>query len=880
MEKNGIFNKIAEALLREYTSVYYVDATTNEYYWYSNNPGYSSLKLEPKGEDFFVNVIRDAKKVIYEEDLHIFLEEFQKDKMVAQLKKGEMTKIEYRLMIEGEPVYHTLRLIRGASEDQDYFIIGVINVDKEVRARLKEQEDNLKTQEEKSKAMEMARRDELTGIRNKHAYTEQLDILHEKIKSGEVTKFAMAVFDVNGLKATNDTQGHSAGDELIKASCKLICNTFRHSPVFRIGGDEFVAILMGEDYSERKNVIHRFKGIAEGNILSGKTPIVAVGESAFRIELDKSINDVFERADALMYENKSELKAKETNQAIYAKKGNIVKMIPDERRKKVDLLFKAFSIVAEDLYVYLCDMRYDFSRWSSSAVETFGLPSEYMYAAGDIWEQRIHPEDKEIYHAGIESIFAGLDSSHDMQYRARKINGEYDVCTCQGIVIKDEQDEPEYFVGTIRNHGIQSQVDTLTGLRNHYGFLEDINTNMRKEQPMEITLVGISKFSEFNEIYGYHFGNSILQQFARHLYEYVGNTGRLYRLDGTKFAVISYTFGPEEIRSRYEALRTYCRNEFVVNEKSIILDLNAGHITVDNFGIDEQTIYSCLNFAYGESKVRQQGDLFEFYNNLNDENRHRLEKLHEIRGSIMNNYKGFYLLYQPVVDSQNEKLIGAEALLRWKNDKYGVVPPDHFIPMLERDPLFPDLGKWILQTAIESAKIILKTNPEFMINVNLSYTQMEKPDFVDMVLEVVRQADFPPEHLCLEITERCRLLDMDLLKNVVVNLRGHGIKIALDDFGTGFSSIGVIKNLPFDIIKIDRIFVRRIEEDELERELIQNFVNVASTFGAKVCVEGIETEGMKEILKKYKVQSFQGYYYSRPMELLDFMELNIVKNSK
>ena len=140
-----------------------------------------------------------------------------------------------------------------------------------------------------------------------------------------------------------------------------------------------------------------------------------------------------------------------------------------------------------------------------------------------------------------------------------------------------------------------------------------------------------------------------------------------------------------------------------------------------------------------------------------------------------------------------------------------------------------------------------------------------------MVLMMLKETDFPPSHLCLEITERCRLLDMNLLKNIVVNLRGHGIRIALDDFGTGFSSIGLVKNLLFDTIKIDRSFVLKIEDDNKERELIEHFTNVASTFGAKVCVEGIETPGMRDILQKYRVQSFQGYYYAKPLEIEEFL---------
>ena len=161
------------------------------------------------------------------------------------------------------------------------------------------------------------------------------------------------------------------------------------------------------------------------------------------------------------------------------------------------------------------------------------------------------------------------------------------------------------------------------------------------------------------------------------------------------------------------------------------------------------------------------------------------------------------------------------------------------------------------------------------MNVNLSYTQLERPDFTDVVMRALQGADYPPEHLCLEVTERCRLLDMDMLKNVLASLKSNGVRIALDDFGTGFSSVGLGKNLPFDIIKIDRSFVQQIEEDDMERELMKNFSSLASSFGAKVCVEGIETEGMRDILQKYHVQSFQGYYYAKPLKLEDFLKWKV-----
>ena len=271
-------------------------------------------------------------------------------------------------------------------------------------------------------------------------------------------------------------------------------------------------------------------------------------------------------------------------------------------------------------------------------------------------------------------------------------------------------------------------------------------------------LFSISRFSEINEMYGYHFGNIVLQYFARSVYELTGNTGHTYRIDGTKFAVISGTLSVPEMREKYHRIRTYFREDFQVDGRKILLDLNCGALRVDHFDIDSQTVYAGLNFAYEESKNSRQGDMVEFRNNLNAENYRRLEMLYAIRSSIPRAFDGFYLLYQPVVDAETERIIGAEALLRWKNERYGTVPPDQFIPVLEIDPLFPELGKWIIREALLTAKQCLSLNPGFVIHINLSYTQMEKPDFADTVLRLLRELDYPAENLCLEVTERCRLL--------------------------------------------------------------------------------------------------------------------------
>ena len=547
-------------------------------------------------------------------------------------------------------------------------------------------------------------------------------------------------------------------------------------------------------------------------------------------------------------------------------------IIPDEVKRRLDSLFNAFSIVAEGTQVFLCNMEYDYSRWSRELVETFGLPSEYMYDAGQIWEERIHPDDRTKYHEMLEGIFSGKLTDHDVQYRARRRDGDYDVCTCRGLVIPDEKGKAFYFGGAIRNHSKKNYIDPITGLRSQYGFFEDLQSYIRNRIPIRIGMCGIGKLAEINEVYGYHSGNKILQNLGRFLMDNVADRIGTYRMDGSRFAVISTRHDDKEFADLYEVVREHYRKGIKLDGQDFMLELNAGMISLNDFNVDDQTVYSCLNLAYEESKLNKHGDLVTFRNRLTDESRKRIEMLHVIRASIAKDFNGFFLVYQPVVDAATQKLIGAEALLRWKNDEYGVVPPDLYISFLEKDPLFPKLGEWILETALRDAGKIMKYIPGFTVNVNLSYVQLEKPDFINDVYNAVRTSGYPARQLCLEITECCRLLDMELLNNVVVALRGGGVRIALDDFGTGYSSVGLVKNLPFDIIKIDKGFVQKIEQDERERKLLCSFTGLAGIFGANVCVEGIETSGMRDIIANYEVHSFQGYYYSKPISIEELLD--------
>ncbi|MBR4201604.1 MAG: EAL domain-containing protein [Oscillospiraceae bacterium] len=543
----------------------------------------------------------------------------------------------------------------------------------------------------------------------------------------------------------------------------------------------------------------------------------------------------------------------------------------EKAKKKLDSLFEAFSIIAEGKYVFLTDMRHDYSRWSQKAVDFFDLPSVYMENAGVVWAAHIHPDDRANYEKSIQDIFSGKSSGHDMQYRALAGDGNYVVCTCRGVVISDPEGNPDYFAGAILNHGMLSYIDVVTGLRSLYGFFDDLQALLWRQSDAVIMLTGISAFSSINDLYGYTFGNNVLNSVSTLLQREFANSGAVYRLDGTKFAIISHVLDVDQMRDIYNRIRDRLASHYTVEDEKLSLSINAGILVVDSYDVSTETLSSCLRYAYYESKNKKWGNAVVFSDKISAENQQRIEKLNVIRRSVTDGCTGFFLYYQPIVDAKTEELHCVESLIRWKNNEFGLVPPNDFIPVLEQDILFPELGRWILRRAMEDGKKLLEYYPNLIVNVNISYSQLEVSTFSSEVIQMLDDLQFPPQNLCLEITERCRMLDITMLKNMFRKLQSHGIRIALDDFGTGYSSIGLIRDIPVNTFKIDREYVKNVEQSSADQRTVQFITKLAESFGAEVCVEGVETADMRDFLRQYRISSFQGYLYSKPIPIEDLM---------
>ena len=292
------FARIAQALAADYFSIYCVDIETERFIEYSAHEDYRELDIEQSGEDFFGVSRRNIGRVVYPGDREKVLAAFTKENLMEELERSGTFTLTYRLMFDGVPTFVNLKASRMADDSDKHIVIGVNNVDAQMKREL-----------ELNAAREKANRDALTGVKSKHAYIETEAALDAQLAAGEAPPFAVAVCDVNGLKRVNDTQGHKFGDQLIRDASAIICNIFKHSPVFRTGGDEFVALLRGQDYERRVQLMAEMASRNQANLAAGG-PIIASGLAEYAPGRDDRLSAVFERADMQMYEDKKELKAR------------------------------------------------------------------------------------------------------------------------------------------------------------------------------------------------------------------------------------------------------------------------------------------------------------------------------------------------------------------------------------------------------------------------------------------------------------------------------------------------------------------------------------------------------------------------------------------
>ena len=413
----------------------------------------------------------------------------------------------------------------------------------------------------------------------------------------------------------------------------------------------------------------------------------------------------------------------------------------------------------------------------------------------------------------------------------------------------------------------QQTHDSLTGLINHHTFEKLVSNALLKKPQNPYSLVfmyiELDGFEPLNHRFGYLFSDQILVAVANRLRLFFEEDVIAHFL-ADQFGILMKDYeSSEQIIHIAEKILKSLSVPFEIDDYKIHVSASIGIAHIEQHLEKSQFIYHAIH-AMNEAK-KQGGNTWHWYS-LNTNYAPKIDYVvmrHELMVALKE--KQFRLFYQPIIDANSGELRSVEALIRWQHPEKGFISPAEFIPFAEETGQIVEIGHWVLQQACEDIIAWNKKNDAYLgVAVNISALQFKRTGFLSDLQETLKLTQFPVELLRIEVTESMLIAGSDEALEILTAIRNLGIKVSLDDFGTGYSSLSYLRTLPADKIKIDRSFIENLPEDETDAAIISSIIIMAHKLGLEVVAEGIETLAQAELLKKYKCDYFQGYYFAKP----------------
>ena len=549
----------------------------------------------------------------------------------------------------------------------------------------------------------------------------------------------------------------------------------------------------------------------------------------------------------------------------------------DEQKfwEEMDILFpdivKAITSLAKKSYISITNLRNGVTWWSEKTMEYFGMQENYTIRGQEKSKRSIHPDDLEDFRRGFQERVAGKNMDEPWEYRVRD-GSTYNRISARAKMLNDKDGKPFVIVIRYNNYGISDEVDATTGLHTEPALDREIREFLEESGQGTLLKIGLDQFSHINVMYGAAFSDKILNCAAQELLRLLRGKGYVYRLSGAKFVISFKNVSKEELQQIYDEIVEAFENTEVEGKK-IPLKVSAGAIFMEPYMKETNAVRSRLTYALNHSRLEHHGELVIFNDEVCGSDENQFELIGVIHQCATHNFEGFRMFYQPIADTKTGKIRGMEALLRWELEPYGMVSPGVFMEWLEQDPCIFDLGNWILRTALTDVQKLRKETEGFFVNVNVAAAQLERREFRSAVMNILKETGAKPEELCLELTERCRDLDIHFLRGEVEFFHSQGIKIALDDFGTGFSSLSYLKKLPINTLKIDKSFTDTLLTDSATRIITESIVSMVKSLGFESIAEGVEEEQQYKYLRAIGCDIIQGYLFGKPLSQEEIEQL-------
>jgi diguanylate cyclase (GGDEF)-like protein/PAS domain S-box-containing protein len=498
-----------------------------------------------------------------------------------------------------------------------------------------------------------------------------------------------------------------------------------------------------------------------------------------------------------------------------------------------------------------------------AAASILDLPQEALQASGGkVMELEGRKKNGEAF--PLEACFFGWQGTDGFQYGAvlRDIS-----------VRKLEAEKIRYL----------AEFDTLTGLANRNTLHEHLGARLAaaREEQCEVALlvIDVDKFKQINDTLGHACGDQVLCAVAKRLKVLGEGAGLVARLSGDEFAVV--ISGPDVAgradRLSEHALIALNKMPLSVGGRELSVEVSIGvAIYPEHCGTAEELLGNA-DLALYRAKAAGRGRCVFFDRGIRAELEARLSLEAELGRAAER--KEFELFYQPQVSLEDGRLLGAEALIRWRHPDRGLVLPGDFIPVANASSISVGIALWVLQSACRQGRLWQQKGHAVRLGVNLSPSQLQSGDLAETVEAVLRNTGLSPSLLELEVTEDVLLKDDERARNIFRRIQDLGVRIAFDDFGTGYASLTYLKKVPLDRLKIDRSFVRELRVDSADAAIVGSTITLAKLLGLSVIAEGIEDRATADLLLSLGCEEGQGYHFGRPMPAAEFEQRFLTKDA-
>ncbi|WP_407426721.1 EAL domain-containing protein [Treponema sp.] len=538
-----------------------------------------------------------------------------------------------------------------------------------------------------------------------------------------------------------------------------------------------------------------------------------------------------------------------------------------------------------DSFLYIFDLSNDTFFISPYARKLFDLPEEKIENAIQQIQKIVYKEDQASFRAEIDLVSTGKKSDHNLDYRWVNRNGKPVWIRSVGKLLPNGDSDNKILTGQISIISDEDKTDLLTGLATEAQLRIDFGSVWTRNQNVSgfILKIDIDNLGSINDQYGVMTGDMIVSKVGDCCRKVCSGIAKAYKVSSDEFVCMNLS-GKSALTAQkmYENLRREIAEAESGLGYDIIFTVSGGMVAFLNDTSQLDTLMRKVNYTINSAKGNGRNNLAT-YNAANYTKYLRdIDFKEKIREAIRNDFAGFELYYQPVVDAKNLYLdsdktvlnvIGCEALIRWTCPGYGLLTPDEFIPILERTGMIVSVGRWILRTAFTQCAEWNRVQENLRVSVNLSYIQVKKSDIIRDVETAMLISDVNPKNVTLELTESGYIDNGEELQALTEAFSKLGVNVDIDDFGTGYSNLRYLQYLKANTLKLDYTFVQKATAgNEGDRKIIKHITQMAHELNMQVCMEGIEERGDIEKLVEYGPDKFQGFYFGRPCNNVDFRE--------